>query len=262
MLCKDNILGAYFLHLQQELHPVCLSIFRGADPLGVAEALGEIAGGGEAQHGGDLGQAQVCLRQEPLALLDPAGDQIIDGGDAVFPLEGVGHVIFVDAGLLRQQVQGQILLIMLLDVLPDRGALAVRREPGLTFGDGDAGGPHEPDHDDVHVGHADGLIVGLSVLHLLQELLHTIQDLVVFREGVDAVPGLPGVRLGQLQSLDAQDDVFQGMGLVADLRVDDVGIHHHKLVGPDGEELLVDLELAVAADDVIAVDHFAFVQFV
>ena len=32
--------------------------------------------------------------------------------------------------------------------------------------------------------------------------------------------------------------------------MDDVGIHHHELVGPDGEELLVDLELAVAADDV------------
>ena len=76
-------------------------VFRGADPFCVAEALGEVAGGGEAQNRGDLGQGMIRLRQEPFALPDPAGDQVIDGGDPIFPLEGMGHVIFIDAVLFR-----------------------------------------------------------------------------------------------------------------------------------------------------------------
>ena len=117
---------------------------------------------------------------------------------------------------------------MLVDVLPHGGALAVGGEAGMGLGDGDAGVAHELYQNDVHIGQAGGLVFRLAVLHLLEDLLHAGQHGVLLREGIDAVSGLLGIGDRQLHTLHAQNDVLQRMGLVADLRVDHIGIDHNE----------------------------------
>ena len=50
---------------------------------------------------GDLGHGEVGFRKQVFALLDPSGDQVIDGGNAVFLFEGMGQIVFVHVSLFR-----------------------------------------------------------------------------------------------------------------------------------------------------------------
>ena len=70
--------------------PVLIAVFRGTDSLYPAEALGEVAQGGEPQDLGDEGEGMVCFPQKEAALIYPPGDQVVDGRGAEFPAEGVG----------------------------------------------------------------------------------------------------------------------------------------------------------------------------
>lgn len=53
--------------------PALVPISQRAHALDTAETLGEIAGGGEAQHTGDLGKGHAGFGQEVQAFLDPTG---------------------------------------------------------------------------------------------------------------------------------------------------------------------------------------------
>ena len=98
-------------------------VLQGADALHPAEALGKVAQGGKTQNLGDEGQGVVRLPEEKAALLNAAGDQVVDGGHAELPAEGVGQVILVQVGQLGQLVQVQVLLEVIVDVPPDQVAL-------------------------------------------------------------------------------------------------------------------------------------------
>ena len=52
----------------------------------------------------------VRFPEEEAALLNPAGDQVVDGGDAELPAEGVGQIVLVQVGQLSQLVQAQVFL--------------------------------------------------------------------------------------------------------------------------------------------------------
>ena len=86
--------------------PVELAVLHRADALHPAEALGEVAQGGEPQHLGDQGQWVVGLPQEEPALRHAPGDQVADGGGVELLPEGVREVVLVDVQHLRQLVQG------------------------------------------------------------------------------------------------------------------------------------------------------------
>ena len=94
-----------------------LAVFHGRNALGFAEDLGEVAQGGEAQELCDLGHGKIGLGQQVLAFFQAAEDQVIDGGDAVFPLEGVGEIVLVHMGFFCQEFQGQSLFEMQFDTL-------------------------------------------------------------------------------------------------------------------------------------------------
>ena len=101
-----------------KFYMVGFSVLCGADSLGIAEALGKIAGRGKTQNSGDLGQGQVCFSKKAFAFPDPAGDHIIDGRNTVFPFEGMGHVIFIDADFLGELIQCDVFFIVLIDIVP------------------------------------------------------------------------------------------------------------------------------------------------
>ena len=76
--------------------PRLTAVFVGGHALRLAEALGEIAGGGKAHQLADLRQTVAGVAQHMLALLNAAAVQVSNGGNAVLPLEGV------DADLLMK----------------------------------------------------------------------------------------------------------------------------------------------------------------
>lgn len=53
--------------------PALVPVSQRAHSLDTAETLGEVAGGGEAQHTRDLGKRHAGFRQEVQAFLDTAG---------------------------------------------------------------------------------------------------------------------------------------------------------------------------------------------
>ena len=122
--------------MRSEFDLVVFPVFCRADPFRLLKCLGKVAGGGKTQDGRDLDLREVCLCQEPFALPDAAGDQIVDRGDAVFPFEGVGHIAFVDAGHFRQFIQVDILFIVMINIMLNGCALAVGAEVGMYLRNG------------------------------------------------------------------------------------------------------------------------------
>lgn len=225
-------------------------VLRGAQTFCVAEGLRKIAGGGETQNTGDLGQGKIGFHKKTLALPDAAGDQIADGRYPVFLLEGVGHIVLIDADFFGKQIQSEVFFVMLFDILAHRGALAIFREAGRGLGDGYTGVSNELNHNDIHVGQAHRQVLRLLPLHFLQDIAHTGQNGVAFRKGVNTVSGFVGIGVGQLQSLHTQNDILHGLGGVADLRVQNVRVHYNKLMGLYRKGSSVDLELARSANNV------------
>src|SRR5699024_2237818 len=106
---------------------------------------GKIARGRKPQQLADLGQGVAGVAQQVFALLDAAAAQVGDGGDAVFFLEGVGQVIFVQVGHAGQLVQGDALPVVGVDVALDLGALPVLgSDGGLLQLEGEGAGAHQP----------------------------------------------------------------------------------------------------------------------
>ena len=103
---------------------VSLSVFHRADCFRFSEALGEIAGGGKTKNAGYLRKGEIRIRKQPLAFLDPAGNHVADGRNPIGFLENMRQVVFVDIGFLRQYIQRDRLLIMDVNVAPDRCALS------------------------------------------------------------------------------------------------------------------------------------------
>ena len=79
--------------------------FHRADTLGFAECLREITQRGETKKLGDLGHGQVGFCQKILAFVNPAGDQIIDRGDPVFPLECMRKIVFIHVSFISKLFQ-------------------------------------------------------------------------------------------------------------------------------------------------------------
>lgn len=83
---------------------------------------------------GDLRQRVVRGAEEIAALLDTPGNEIVDGRDAVFPAEGMDHIILIDVGQLREQLQIDALLKVAVDIPAHGGALIlVLRPVGATL---------------------------------------------------------------------------------------------------------------------------------
>lgn len=83
---------------------VSLSVFHWADSFRFAETLGEITWGGKTKNTGYLGKGKVCISKQPLAFLDPAGNHVTDGRNAISLLVYVRQIILVDVGFLSQQI--------------------------------------------------------------------------------------------------------------------------------------------------------------
>ena len=99
------------------------AVLHGAHPLQLAEALGEVAGRRKAQHMRNLRQRMVGVAEEVSALLNAARDQIVDRRHAVFPAEGMHHIILIDMCELRKHIQTNILFEMSVNVPAHCGAL-------------------------------------------------------------------------------------------------------------------------------------------
>ena len=204
-----------------------MPVFHGAGLLGPAEDLGEVAQGRKAQKLGDLGHGKICFCQQVFAFLDPAGDHVIDGGDPILPLEGVGEIIFIDVGLLGQLLQSQRFLEVQVDILPDGGALAVAgNHLGLCL-DRQGGAAHEADDQDLHIGLADILVSCVFQFHFPEDVPQAGGDLHAFIMIQNAELAVGVFAGGQLDALDAQNDVFQRLGVEAGFRVGHIGIDDH-----------------------------------
>lgn len=79
MRCQNYSAVRFEPSASYPLFQVCSAVLHGTDPLHSAEALGEVAGRGKAQHLGDEGEGVVGFPQEEAALFYPTGDEIVDG---------------------------------------------------------------------------------------------------------------------------------------------------------------------------------------
>ena len=227
-----------------------LAVFHGRNALDFAENLGEVAQGGEAQELCNLGHGKIGLGQQVLAFLQTAEDQVIDGGDAILPLECVGQIVFIHVPLLRQLVQSQRFLEVQVDVPADGGALAVGGDCLGMCWDGQGGAAHEPDDENLHIGLAHILVAGAFHLHFPEDISQAAGDLHAFKLIQDAELSVGCIAGLQLNAVDTQDDVLQRLGVQAYLRMGDIGVDDHQIIGAHRMELILDEKLPFSADDI------------
>ena len=94
---------------------------------------------------GDLRQRVVRGAEEIAALLDTPGNEIVDGRDAVFPAEGMDHIILIDVGQLREQLQIDALLKVAVDIPAHGGALLTGPPPRRRYAEREIGPAHKAD---------------------------------------------------------------------------------------------------------------------
>lgn len=231
-------------------HMLCvfgtLPILHGADRLEFTESLREIAGGGKAQDPGDLGQRQIGLAQKETAFVDPALELVVDRTDAKLLLEGMGQIVFVHMGDLCQMLQGQLLLEMGIDVPPDGGALAIGGREGVLV-DCQIDTAHQLGDQNLHIGLADDLVAWLLVEAFLDDVVDAGGDAVVVVVIQDPETVICVLHHGKLQAFNTQHHVLQRGGVVADFRMHHMGVDDDQLMGGDGMELLIDLDVTHAA---------------
>ena len=189
----------------------------------------------------------VRLPEEEAALLNAAGDQVVDGGDPELPAEGVGQVIFIQVGQLSQLVQAQVLLEVIVDVPPDQTALPAGPGVGGLSGEGGVPLAVQPDQHHLQKAPADPLVARKGGLRLLEHQAEAAHQLLP--AGVEVEQGIAFGPGQGLQALHPQDRVLQGAVQLADLRVGHVGVDDDRIVDGHGKFLLPGAEAAVAPGD-------------
>ena len=145
-----------------------------------------------------------------------------------------------------QLLKGKGFFKMQIDITPDRGALAVCGY-GLGFrGDGKAGGAHKANDQNFHVGLANILIAGVFLLHLPEDISETAGYFHTFIMIQNIKLSVGRIPVGKLDAVNTENDVFQRLGIEADLCMDNDGIDDHQLIDTDRVELIFNQELTFA----------------
>ena len=227
-----------------------MPVFHGTEVLGSAENLGEVAGGGEAKHLGHLRQGQVRLSQQIFAFFNPLGDHVIDGGDTIFPFEGMGKVEFVHMCFFRQLFQSQGFFEMYIDMAPDSGALTVAGD-GLGFGgNGQGSASHEADNENFHIGLANILVSWVFQFHFPEDVPETAGNFHTFKMIQHTELSVGVFAVCQFDSVNTQYDVFQRLGVQAGFRMDHIWVDDHQTVHIHREALVFDEKLSLSAHNV------------
>ena len=99
-----------------EYHTIGLPVFGWTHSFKIPETLGEITRRGKSQNSRDLRLGKIRFGQKPFPFPDPAGNEIVNGRSAIFPLKGMSHIVFVDADFFRKQIQCDVFLIMMVNI--------------------------------------------------------------------------------------------------------------------------------------------------
>ena len=226
-----------------------LSEFQRADALGFTENLRKIAQGGESQQLGDLGHGEVGFCQKVFAFIDPPGDQIIDGGHAVFPFKGVGEIVLIDVCLFGQQLQSERFFEVQVDVSAYSGTLAVGGCRLQFCLDRQRGVAHQTYNQDLHVRLTDIFVACVFQFHFPENIPETGGDLHALKMIQNTELAIGIFVGGQLDPVDAHNDILQRLCIQADLRVGDIGINDDQIIGVDGKVLILYQKLPLSADD-------------
>ncbi len=227
-----------------------LAVFHRAYALDPAKTLREVAGRRKPQHVGNLRQGGAGLGQQVQAFPDAAGEQVIDGGRAVFPAEGVGQVIFADMGHRSQIVKGQAFLKMIFNVAADDGAFFAGFAGSRHKGDGELAVTHQKKQDDLQKVLADRIVTGQFCLDLFEEIAQIKKDRFPAVLKMDNRVAVAAVVAGdRFQAVHSHHDVLQRMALGTDLGVLDAGVDDNHVVGADRHRFAGCLQMAGAAGD-------------
>ena len=232
------------------IHSVLLSVFHGCDALGAMENLGKVTEGRKTQKLGNLGHGQVGFGKQVFAFLQPAGDHVIDRGDAIFPLEGMGEIVFVHVCFFCQLIQRQGFFEMVVDIPADSGALVIAHGVLRFSGHRKSGASHQADDQNFHERLANILITWLLQLHFTENIAQAGGNIHTFKmvQNAELAVGIFGN--GKFHTLNAQNNVLQRLGIQADFRVGDIGIDDDQVVGVDRVDLIFDEELTLATNNV------------
>ena len=69
-------------------------------------------------------------------------------------------------------------------------------------------------------------------------------------EGENAESAAAILVYGQFQAFNSDHNIFHRMGIIADLRMGNVGVDNYQLVSADGKQLIIDTELSLTAHNV------------
>ena len=226
------------------------AVAAGRNPCYLFEGLRKIAGGGEAAGSADDREGVVCGCQQLLSLSYAGMHEIVDGGDPIFIGEGMHQIIFVYMEITCQLLEGEIVPAVLVDVashgITEVGRFFICRAQNH----GKIGLASEKDDQNFHQILADGFIAGGSGFNFPEHHLQIEADGILdFLEIYNAEVGA-AVFHGKLQPLDSKDDIFQWIGIKPELCVGDIGVDHHQIVGGNGENIVLYLELPDAVNHI------------
>lgn len=189
----------------------------------------------------------VGLPQEKAALLNAAGDEVADGGGVELLPEGVGQVVFVDMQHLRQLVQGQVFLEMVVDIPPRQVTVLTGAPSRRGTAQGEVLPPPQAQQDDVQQALANLVAAGLAGADFLHHHPQAGGYRLLFRRQMQQRPAAD-IRQ-RLQALHPQHHVFHRTAVLTGLRVGGAGVDDHQVVDGHGKAVLPDLEDAVSAGD-------------
>ena len=153
-------------------------------------------------------------------------------------------------GFIRQQIQCQGFLKMVVDIATDLGALSVSGDSREFLSYGKSGIAHEADHQNFHKCLTDIFIAGAFLLHFPENVSQTTGDFRTFKMIQQAELSV-GIFTGcQCDAFNPQHDIFQRLGIQTGFRVDHVGIDYHKIVHIHREGFIFDQKLSLAANNV------------
>ncbi len=202
------------------------AVVDGGSACNASEGLTKVAGRRKSGDGGNLTNGIIGFLQQLLAFFHSPLHQILDGRDAEGLLEGVRHIILILMGLLGQKIQADGLLKMAVDVILDchaLGAYIIKGSDGYV----DVFLSQNEQKNDVQQILTNGFLTWPADLNFILKRIDEIRDAAVsLRDMYHRNILLLGDGGGKLQSLNAENDIFQrlvftGKLTVLNLRVDD-----------------------------------------
>lgn len=198
----------------------------------------------------NLGDRQIAVRQKFLCLIDPPVDQITDRRYSFIACKSMNHIIFIHICQLTQGIQIDLLREMLIEILFNKMTFPRKFVCGGEIRDGDGVAVDQLDQDLKKV-LTDVDIIFLFFPELLDQGLGVKKHFFsVGTKIADRVWQKCIVGRTKRDSVQSQNDIFQSIFSVAELRMCHVRIDQYQVVFYNRERIIFCLKNTGSVNDI------------